>query len=790
VLKRRIFILAIWIFVVLFCSLPAFAQVDTAWVRTYNGLGNSTDEAFDIAVNGSGNVYVTGWSVGSGSDMDYLTIKYYPDGDTAWVRRYNGPANGFDQAWALALHGSNNVYVVGSALGNGSRSDFTTVKYNADGDTIWTRTYNGPGNGGLASTLVVDVSGNAYVAGLTTGIGTESDYTIIKYYPNGDTAWLRRYNGPGNENDWATAIAVDDSSNVYVTGYRDASQYGEGGDYATIKYYPNGDTAWLRTYNGPGDSTDHAWGIAMDDSGNIYVAGYSFGVGTGLDYATIKYNPDGDTVWVRRYNGPANTNDVVNAIAVDGSGNAYVTGGPATIKYYPNGDTAWVRVHGGPEGYLTDCLGLGVDDSGCVYVTGGIFVDETDQDYCTAKYYPDGDTAWVRRYSGPGRDSDWANALALDDSGNVYVTGRIGFFTGTYGDYGTIKYWPNFAPAVFAPDSFEFLCEPDTIRFTVTATDPDTDDTLTLSGPGILTPIKGVSPLVANVQIYVSSGGTRDYVYTVIDTRNGSDSDTSTWSISVNNPPAVTAPDSSKLLCGPDTVMFTVTATDPDVGDTLTLTGPGIPAPIRGVSPLSVDPRIYVASAETYDFIYTVTDTCEVPDADTATWSISFNSAPGFFSLLFPVDSGFVLPVVTFDWENSIDPDPRQEVRYDLYVSTSSAFHPDSTNIYDSLLTSGYTDSLGIGGYFWKVKAYDSCEETWSTQTWSFYVFVRGDADGDGLVDIEDVVYLIHYLYINGPSPVPVLQVVDVNCDGVIDLGDVLYIINYVLKDGPPPCGT
>ncbi|KPL24129.1 MAG: hypothetical protein AMS23_05940 [Bacteroides sp. SM1_62] len=252
--------------VMLLVSIPVFAQtVDTAWVRRYNGPADTTDEAYAVAVDGSGNVYVTGKSWGSGTDYDYATIKYKPDGDTVWVRRYNGLADSTDEAYAVA----------------------------------------------------VDSSGNVYVTGYSEGTGTNYDYATIKYYPNGDTAWVRRYDGPLNNVDEAMDIAIDDSNNVYVTGYSVGS--GTGYDYATIKYKPNGDTAWARRYNGPGNSVDAAHAIIVDDSGNVYVTGESFGSGTDYDYATIKYKPDGDTAWVRRYNGPDNVGDVASAIVLDSS---------------------------------------------------------------------------------------------------------------------------------------------------------------------------------------------------------------------------------------------------------------------------------------------------------------------------------------------------------------------------------------------------------------------------------------------------------------------------------------
>ena len=123
-----------------------------------------------------------------------------------------------------------------------------------------------------------------------------------------DTAWVRRYNGPTDSLDYPYAIAVDGSGSVYVTGRSEG--IGTWTDYATIKYYSNGDTAWLRRYNGPENSRDYANDIAVDAAGNAYVTGQSYGIETYYDFATIKYYPNGDTAWVRRYNGPDSSADM------------------------------------------------------------------------------------------------------------------------------------------------------------------------------------------------------------------------------------------------------------------------------------------------------------------------------------------------------------------------------------------------------------------------------------------------------------------------------------------------
>ena len=384
-------VILVFSFLIIVTSL-SLAQVDTAWVRRYNGLGNSFDDAKALAVDGGGNVYVTGYSEGAGSNPDYATIKYSSFGDTLWVRRYNGPGNSLDAATSLGVDGGGNVYVTGQSAGSGTSDDYATIKYNSLGDTLWVRRYNGPGNGGdTATALAVDGSGNVYVTGYSKGLGS-TDYATIKYSSSGDTLWVRRYGGPGNGPDPANALAIDDSGNAYVTG---SSWSGASYDYATIKYSPSGDTLWVKRYDGPAIAGDVARALAVDDSGNVYVSGYSSGGGSSDDYATIKYAPNGDTLWVRQYNGPGNSFDAAYDLAVDDSGNIYVTG----------------RSSG-----------------------SGSFLD-----FATIRYESNGDTAWVKRYNGPGNSNDYVYALAVDGSGNVYVAGGSEG-SGSSRDYATIKY--------------------------------------------------------------------------------------------------------------------------------------------------------------------------------------------------------------------------------------------------------------------------------------------------------------------------------------------------------------
>jgi hypothetical protein len=408
------------------------------WVARYNGPGNGDDIAYTLVIDSSGNVYVTGMSLGKSTNYDYATIKYDPNGMQMWVARYNGSANRWDEASALAADNSRNVYVTGISTGNGGDYDYATVKYDPNGNELWVARYNGTGNDNdNAKALAVDDLGYVYVTGCSLGDGTYSDYVTIKYDSNGNECWVARYNGPDNDDDCARAIGVDDSGNVYVTGTSWAG-------YSTVKYDPNGNQLYVGYYPGFG-----GYDLAIDDSDNLYVTGYSWYNGTGHDYTTIKYDPNGNKQWVARYNGPRNDYDWASSVKLDSRG-IYVTGRSkgidsiwdyATIKYAPDGKEVWVARYDATKthwGIGEHHPALGVDNSGNVYVTGPTGGLDRENEYTTIKYEPNGNEAWVARYHGPG-DEDVSLSIGVDNSGSVCVTG-FSKASNTRWDYTTIKY--------------------------------------------------------------------------------------------------------------------------------------------------------------------------------------------------------------------------------------------------------------------------------------------------------------------------------------------------------------
>jgi len=453
-LTHKNIILLMLVIISLCLVINVSSQVKEEWVARYHGPGNFMDGAEAIAVDNWGNVYVSGWSYGLGTERDYATIKYNSIGIEQWVTRYSGSegVNGWDSAYAIVTDSQGNIYVTGKVQDSGTYFDYATIKYNNSGAQQWVAIYNGTGNGeDRAHDIALDILGNIYVTGVSWDSGTSYDYATIKYNSLGEEQWVTRYNGQLNAEDWAYAIAVDSSGNVYVTGRSKGSEFCF--DYATIKYDSDGVEQWVARYYSSEDRDDYAYDIAVDNEGNVYVTGLSSLSGISYDYATVKYNSLGVEQWVARYNGPGNSYDEANAIAIDISGNVYVTGYSsggsethfdyATIKYNSSGIEQWVARYNGPGNDDDKAYAIALDSSENIYVTGYSDGLETNRDYATIKYNSAGMEKWVARYDSPANSQDEAYAIAIDSSGNVYVTG-MSSGSGTY-DYATIKYSQNVA---------------------------------------------------------------------------------------------------------------------------------------------------------------------------------------------------------------------------------------------------------------------------------------------------------------------------------------------------------
>lgn len=298
------------------------------WTNRFNGPMNGDDESYVLTTDTNGNVFVTGTAniIATGlSGEDITTIKYSSGGAQLWLNTYNGPGNGEDGGTAIAVDGKGDVVLTGSSTGSNGKFDYVTIKYSNAGVALWTNSYDGPGGvDDQPYAIVVDSSNNVFVTGYSTGSGTGKDYATIKYSSDGLPLWTNRYDGAGSGDDVGFRLAVDSGGNVFVTGYSTGN--GTGYDYVTIKYSGAGVPLWTNIYNGAANSDDYALSVAVDASGSAFVTGYSTGSGTGKDYATIKYSGAGVALWTNYYNGLGNGDDLGYVVATDGYGNVLVTG--------------------------------------------------------------------------------------------------------------------------------------------------------------------------------------------------------------------------------------------------------------------------------------------------------------------------------------------------------------------------------------------------------------------------------------------------------------------------------
>lgn len=323
-------------------------------------------------------------------------------------------SGGLDDGRSIAVDPiSGSVYVTGSVNIIPANSDIQTMKIGTDGVVVWNKRFD---SGGVETgyDVAVDVNGNVYVIG-TTNIGVLYDFLTIKYDADGNVVWSRRYDSTGSDN--ARGIAVDVSGNVIVTGNSTISfSYN---DVRIIKYDSAGNTVWNKRYStGNSDASED---IAVDGSGNIYIGGHTFDGSGQTFYLTIKIDPSGNVIWSRLFD--FGGNDAGKGVAVDGSGNVYITGssslaGPRTLKYDSNGN---IVLNLASSFVFPDSIAIDATDN--IYITGndGYSNGSGTFDFMTIKYDASGSEIWRATFN--SGSNDIAYGVALDNSGSVYVAG-------------------------------------------------------------------------------------------------------------------------------------------------------------------------------------------------------------------------------------------------------------------------------------------------------------------------------------------------------------------------------
>jgi uncharacterized delta-60 repeat protein len=306
------------------------------WNRTWGG--NNDDRGYGVVVDSSGNVYCTGRtdSYGAGDD-DILLVKYDENGLLLWNRTWGG--SGGDRGYGIATDSLGNIYLAGETGGG----NMVLVKYNENGVQQWNTTWGVHPTWDVGRAVVVDSLNYVYLAGFNqSGIPELSDMVLVKYDENGVKQWNRYWDGGNFER--GRGVAVDSLDNVYLTGTTGIFAAGSY-DTVLVKYNGNGIEQWNRTWGGV--NREESYGVAVDSTNNIYLAGYSETLDEeNSNIIMLKYDNNGTLQqnFVRN----ENKYDEGYGVAVDSLNNVYLAG---LTETYMVGSNDMILIKYGPDLY-------------------------------------------------------------------------------------------------------------------------------------------------------------------------------------------------------------------------------------------------------------------------------------------------------------------------------------------------------------------------------------------------------------------------------------------------------
>jgi hypothetical protein len=320
--------------------------------------------------------------------------------------------------------------------------------------------------------IIYGADGNLYIAGSSTGIGTDNDYTIISLTTSGAENWVYTYNGPANQYDNAYDIVFGSDGNLYATGY--SCGIGSEMDITVISLTTSGGERWVYRYNGLGNARDRTRSIIYGADGNIYTGGYAIGAGTAYDFAVISLTSSGTARWIYLYDGPISSTDRCNCIVYGADGNIYGCGHSidsptgfdgVVISLTSSGIERWVYRYDrqGMQFGFEELWSLVYGPDSNIYI-GGYSGEEEPMlyDFTVISLTSSGTENWVYWYDGLGDGNDSAYDIVYGADGNLYAAG-FGGGGGTDIDFTVISLNPEVYVSEktnYTVDFFDLHCSP------------------------------------------------------------------------------------------------------------------------------------------------------------------------------------------------------------------------------------------------------------------------------------------------------------------------------------------
>ncbi len=359
-----------------FITMKIDHEGELIWEESYTFPGSYYVSACEVKIDQYNNIYVSGycdnWNL---STTKYIVIKYDQNGNELWTTVCDYVDYRPSSIVWLDIDEQQNVYVATRFATGTSISDYLTIKYDMNGEELWHVIHDGIYGDDVPSDILVDGAGNIFVIGLSEMANDDYDYLLMKYNSDGILQWEERYNAHCEYRYLYPRIALDESENICLIGMQaiEPDNY----DFAIMKFDQDGNTLWSHSYSGTyQNSWDHPEDLIIDDSGNIYVLGSFQNEYSYTDMVILKYSSDGDLIWEEIYSSDYwASNDYAAALTLDIHNNVYITGMKEywfnTIKYTQEGEHLWEIYWEEPElrydAHVSDIL---VNTSGDVYVLG------------------------------------------------------------------------------------------------------------------------------------------------------------------------------------------------------------------------------------------------------------------------------------------------------------------------------------------------------------------------------------------------------------------------------------